>query len=100
MRNPKVALSNFKRLRFGELRSGVMISQRRAAQVGLLAALAIIVTSVGIIASNGGNESATGAAIPSQSINQPSESAQRPVQTTPVSLSAAEDSSPSADMQR
>jgi hypothetical protein len=81
-----------------------MISQRRAAQVGLLAAMAVIVTSVGILVSSGEGDGVRGAtpgiSSGSQSVIQSSDSGQRSLQAMPVSLSAASDSGTSAELQR
>jgi len=77
-----------------------MVSQRRAAQVGLLAAMAVIVTSVGILVSSGEGDGARGAATASQSVIQSGDSGQRQIQAMPISLSAASDSGSSAAMQR
>ena len=61
-----------------------MISQRRAAQVGLLAAAAVFVTSIGILVSSGSDTSQLSAPAHNDSAKQ---------QNTPVTLSASVDSS-------
>jgi hypothetical protein len=63
-----------------------MISQRRTAQVGLLAAVAVLVTSFGILISQGGDNSQTSAG--QQAVSASSQHNQN----APMTLSAAADS--------
>jgi len=63
-----------------------MMSQRRTAQVGLLAAVAVLVTSFGILVSNGGDTSQSSA--PVQKVDANSHQMQTPAMT----LSASADS--------
>jgi hypothetical protein len=68
-----------------------MISQRRIAQLGLLAATAVFVLSVGIIMSSGGDRSQPkDAAV--QSPVQTGASESHPSQNVPITLSASADS--------
>jgi len=68
-----------------------MISQRRIAQLGLLAATAVFVLSVGVIMSHGGQKSQSkDAAVQSPVQTGTSESHQLP--NVPISLSASADS--------
>jgi hypothetical protein len=71
-----------------------MISQRRTAQFGLLAAAAVLVTSLGILASNAGNTSQAASA-------QTNGENSRQTQTqSPLTLSASADAGTSAAVQR
>jgi hypothetical protein len=76
------------------MESGAMISQRRTAQFGLLAAAAVLVTSIGILVSNAGDTSQASSA---KSIGSDS----RQTQTrSPMTLSASADSSTTVAVQR
>jgi hypothetical protein len=69
------------------MESGAMISQRRIAQCGLLAATAVFVTSLGILISQNGEPSQKAA--PVQTVSADSHERQN----QPLTLSASADSS-------
>jgi hypothetical protein len=73
------------------------MSQRRMAQFGLVAAAAVLVTSLGMLVSNGGDTSQMPAAAAQQSVGSSSHKTQaQPLMT----LSASTDSSTTVAVQR
>jgi hypothetical protein len=74
-----------------------MMSQRRTAQFGLLAAAAVLVTSLGMLVSNGGDTSQMPAATAPRSVGASSHQTQTPPLMT---LSASADSSTTVAVQR